>query len=169
MDPSKWLVDEDTACFKGRLSRLRWLVENSPDGELWTFPGGLLAKNLFEETRYSFIYGQFLAANLLGLAYLERTLSALFYQAGRNDLERAGLAKLIQEAHSENLLTAAEVEDLDLIRKKRNSYAHFRKPGHEDGIERRSINADEAPYEIFEQDAIGVVRSVLRMVDKGSL
>ena len=169
MDPSTWLSDEDTACFEDRLSRLQWLAENSPKGEVWTFPGGLVAKSLFEETRYSFVYGQFLAANLTGLAYIERTLSALFYQAGRNDLERAGLAKLLKEGHASNLVTVSELEDLERIRKKRNLYAHFRKPGHKDGIERRSLNADEAPYDIIERDAIDVVKSVLRMVDKGSL
>lgn len=169
MDPSTWLSDEDTACFEDRLSGLQWLAENSPKGEIWAFPGGLVAKSLFEETRYSFVYGQFLAANLLGLAYIERTLSALFYGAGRNDLTDAGLAILLKEALTENLITASELEDLERIRKQRNSYAHFRKPGHKDSIERRSLEADQAPYDVIEKDAIDVVKSVLHMVDKGSL
>ena len=99
---AKWLNDEGSRCFEDRLSRLEWLIDHSPAGEYWTFPGGLLAKRLFEETRYSFVYAQFLATILLGLAYIERTLAALFYGAGRNDLERAGLSVLLSTtvAHS---------------------------------------------------------------------
>ena len=82
-----WLSDEDFRCFEDRLSRLEWLIDNSPAGEYWTFAGGLLAKSLFEETRYSFVYAQFLATILLGLACIERTLAALFYGAGLSRAE----------------------------------------------------------------------------------
>ena len=108
MSASRWLRNEDNLCFEDRLSRLRWLVEHSPKKEYWTFPGGLLAESLFEEARYCFVYGQFLAANLLGLVYIERTLSALFYGAGRNDLESASLSKLLKEAHVANLVNSVQ-------------------------------------------------------------
>ena len=111
-EASKWLSDEDSKCFEDRLSRLKWLVDNSPSGQYCTFPGGLLAKSLFEETRYSFVYGQFLAATVLGLAYIERTLSALFYGAGRDDIERKSLAILLEEAHTNGLITYAELQNL---------------------------------------------------------
>ena len=132
---SNWLRDEDSLCFDDRLSRLNWLADNSPAANYWTFPGGLMAKSLFDEARYCFIYGQFLATTLLGLAYIERTLSALFYAAGRNDLKRASLSKLLKEAHSHGLIGCTEFRGLERIRKKRNSYAHFRKPGDKEGIE----------------------------------
>ena len=136
---AKWLNDEDSRCFEDRLSRLEWLIDHSPAGEYWTFPGGLLAKSLFEETRYSFVYAQFLATILLGLAYIERTLAAVFYGVGRNDLERAGLAVLLREAYAAGLIDSREFQDLEKVRENRNSYAHFRKPGHEDSVEARMI------------------------------
>ena len=106
---AKWLSNEDARCFEDRLSRIEWLVDNSPAGENWTFPGGLLAKSLFEEARYCFVYAQtFLATILLGLAYIERTLAALSYEAGRNDLERAPLSVLLEEAHAEGLIGSSE-------------------------------------------------------------
>ena len=121
---AEWLSDEDLACFEGLLSRLDWLAERAPPGEFWTFPGGLLAKSVFEESRYCFVYGQFIATTLLGLAYVERTLAALFYGAGRNDLERASFARLLKEARKARLISEAEFEDLERIRESRNSYAH---------------------------------------------
>ena len=92
--------------------RLEWLIDHSPAGEYWTFPGGLLAKSLFGETRYSFVYAQFLATILLGLAYIERTLAALFYEAGRKDLERASLSVLLREAHAAGLIDSSEFSGL---------------------------------------------------------
>ena len=166
---SKWLSKEDSLCFGDRLSRLIWLTENAPAANYWLFPGGLTAKSLFKEARYCFVYGQFLATIVLGLAYIERTLSALFYGAGRNDLERASLSKLLEEARENGLIASSEYRELERIRKKRNSYAHFRKPGHKEGVESNSIAADEAPYEIIEQDAIEVIVSVLNLVSKDSV
>ena len=162
----KWLIDEDSRCFKDRVSRLEWLIHNSPAGEYWTFPGGLLAKSLFEETRYCFVYAQYLATILLGLAYIERTLAALFYGAGRNDLERAGLSVLLGEAQADGMISGSEFQDLERVRENRNTYAHFRRPGHEDSVEARMILEDEAPYDIIEQDATAVIAVVLHILAK---
>ena len=166
---AEWLSGEDSRCFTDRLSRLQWIIDNSPAGEYWTFPGGLLAKSLFEEARYCFVYAQFLATILLGLAYIERTLAALFYGAGRKDLQRASLSILLREACAEGLISGNEYRDLERIRENRNTYAHFRRPGHEDNMEVRAIRGDEAPYDIVEQDATAVITAALNVVAKNSV
>ncbi len=166
---TKWLTDEDSKCFEDRPSRLECLIDNSPAGEYWTFPGGLLANSLFEEARYCFVYAQFLATILLGLSYIERTLAALFYGEGRNDLEPAGLSVLLREAHTDGLIGGSEFLDLERVREKRNAYAHFRRPGNEDSVEYRAILEDEAPDTVIEQDAKAVVTTVLRMVAKNTI
>ena len=157
----RWLTDEDSTCFQSRLSRLEWLIDNSPGGEYWTFPGGLLAKSLFEEPRYCFAYAQFMATILLSLAYIERTLAALFYGAGRNDLQLASLSALLGEAHAQGLIGDAEFQDLERIRKNRNTYAHFRRPGHKGSMEARAILENAAPYDVLEQDATAAIAAVL--------
>ena len=162
----EWLTKEDSKCFGERLERLAWLAESTPEGAHWTFPGGFLAKSSFEEMRYSFVYGQFLTTILIGLAYIERTLSAVFYGSGRNDLKRATLSKLLDEAFDSNLISKEELKELNEIRKLRNSYAHFRQPGHSQGIEYRAINEEQAFYGIVERDAITVLTAALRLVDK---
>lgn len=167
---AEWLSDEDSKCFEDRLSRLQWLIDNSPAGEYWTFPGGLLAKSLFEEARYCFVYAQYLATILVGLAYIERTLAALFYGAGRNDLERASLSALLEEAYAEGLIGSGEFQELERIRKNRNSYAHFRRPSHEDSsLEARAILEYEAPYCVIERDATAVIAAALNMVAKNAV
>ena len=79
LSPEEWLTREDSACREDRLARLDWLVRKMPDVDYLTFPGGLISKHLFEEARYCFVYGQFLAVIVLGLSYIEHTLAALFY------------------------------------------------------------------------------------------
>ena len=166
---AKWLNDEDSRCFDDRRSRLDWLASNTPSSSYWAFPGGLLAKSLFEEARYSFVYGQFLATTLLGLAYIELTLGALFYGSGRNDLKRVSISKLLEEAHVNGLISNNEFLDLDRVRSKRNAYAHFREPGHEESIEYQAVRENEQPYDIVERDAAAVMTLVLRMVEKNAI
>jgi len=67
-EPAEWLEHEESACREGRLERLSWLAQLMPQIEYRLFPGGWMAKQLFEETRYCFVYGQFLAAIVLGMA-----------------------------------------------------------------------------------------------------
>ena len=159
-----WLTEEDTRCFWDRVARLEWLAKNSPTTGIWMFPGGIVAKSLFEEMRYCFAYGQFLATTLLGLAYIEHTLAALFFASGRNDLERVSLSKLLSQARTEGLISNSEYETLERLRTTRNSYAHFRRPLHRETPEFRAVQDDEMPYTLFEQDAIIVVSAALRMV-----
>ena len=166
---AKWLIDEDASSFEDRLSRLEWLRTNSPSGKYWTFPGGLHAKSVFEEARYCFVYAQFLATILLGLAYIELTLAALFYGAGRNDLERANLTDLLSQAHAEGVIGGDEYQNLERIRKYRNTYAHFRRPGHQDSLEVRSVLEDAVPYEIIEQDATAVMAAALHTLTKNTV
>lgn len=161
---AEWLRDEDSTCFDDRLSRLEWLAANSPRAEYWGFPGGLHAKALFEEARYCFVYAQFLATILLGLAYIEMTLAALLYGGGRSDLERARLSSLLAAAHAEGVIGSSAYQDLDRIRENRNAYAHFRRPLHQDSLEHRAVVADAEPYEVIEQDATTVMAAALRMV-----
>ena len=166
---AKWLNDEDSRCLEDRLSRLEWLIDNTPALEHWGFSGGLLAKNLFEEARYCFVYGQFSATILLSLAYIERTLAALFYGVGRGDLERVSLSKLLREAQTIGWIDHSEFQDLERIRVTRNLYSHFRRPGHKDSIEYRAILTDEAPYGIIEKDATAVIIAAFHMAAKGAI
>ena len=165
----QWLSDEDSKCFHDRLSRLDWLVANTALPEYWTFPGGLLAKYLFEEARYCFVYAQYLGTVFSGLAYIERTLAALFYAAGRDDLEQEGLSRLLKEAHDAGVIGGAEYRELERIRKIRNSYAHFRGPSCKEDVSTRALSEDEMPYDLIEKDATAVISAALRMVDRNAI
>jgi hypothetical protein len=162
----QWLDREDSQCREGRIERLAWLASALPHGELLTFPGGWMAKHLFEETRHCFIYGQFLAAIVLGFAFVERTLAAIFYASGRGDLEKAPVSELFREAVRTGCLTADEYAWLDRARKLRNPVTHFRRPLYRDTVENRSVTEGSLPYWILEEDARHVVLAAMRVVAK---
>lgn len=162
----EWLSHEDSACRNERIERLNWLVEQMPISEYLTYPGGLISKYLFEEIRYCFVYGQFLAVVVLGLAFAERSLVAGLYASGRNDLERANINTLLREARDAGWLNDEEFDALERARRLRNSIAHFRRPGFNDTIEYRMVQDDELPYAVIEQDARHIISVVLNILAK---
>src|SRR2546423_8462803 len=134
----EWLGREEAINREARISRLDWMASRMPDANHLRFPGGLISKYLFEETRYCFVYAQFLAVIILGLSYIEHTLAAMFYAAGRNDLERGSISTLLREAVSTGWITQAEFDNLDRAREIRNPITHFRRPLHDDTVEYRA-------------------------------
>lgn len=162
----RWVDLEDFQCREGRIERLVWLASVLPAAEFLTFPGGWIAKQLYEEARYCFVYAQFLAATVLGVAFAEHTLAALFYASGRNDLERASASVLLREALDAGWLSPEEHDWLDHARKFRNPVTHFRRPLHASTIEHRSVTENELPYSILEEDARHVMRAAMRLLAK---
>jgi hypothetical protein len=165
----KWLSREDKVCQKDRLGRLDWLAEQLPTKEHLTFHGGLMSKFLYEEARYSFVYGQFLAAIVLGLAFIEHTLAALFYAAGRNDMERPSIAALFREALNLGLISQAEFDGLERARRIRNPVTHFRRPLQEDTVDYRAAVDNELPYDLIEEDARHVMKTVMHLLAKQTI
>lgn len=135
-----------------------------PKAESLLFPGGWIGKYLFEEARYCFVYGQFMAAILLGVAYIEHTLAAMLYAAGHSDLERASLSTLLREAVALGWLDRAEFDNLDRARSMRNPISHFRTPLQENTAEYRVVTQGELPYTILEEDARHTMRVMLHLL-----
>ncbi len=157
----EWLKDEDSKCHEDRAIRLAWMAERINTEEHQAFSGGLLGYSLYEEMRYSFVYGQFLAASALGFAYIEQTVAAYFYGIGSDKFVRTSVQELLAEALERGLINHHQWGELDRIRKTRNVYTHFRQPGHKDSVERRAIQDDDSFYGIIEQDAVAVVEAAL--------
>jgi len=165
----KWLFNEDTLCRDDRINRLKWISSKMPEANHVGYVGGQMAYCLFEEARYSFVYGQFLACIVLGLAFIEQSLAAQFYAQGRNDLERVNISKLFQEARENNWISESELINLDRARKIRNPITHFRRPGYGDTIEWRSVEDNNHPYQIIEEDAYHIMETLFHLMDPNLL
>jgi len=84
-----------------RIGNVEWLVSNAPKRGHWIFQGGPIASYLVEGAGYCFVYCQFLAAIVLGLAFIEHTLATIFFASGQDDLERAGASTILREKRAE--------------------------------------------------------------------
>ena len=161
-----WLATEDSTAREQRLERLRWMEEIMPDIDWLVFGSGPISKYLFEEARYCFAYGQFLASIVLGLSFIEISLAGAFYGMGRNDLHRAGAAELSREALDQGWITQADFEAIERARRFRNPVTHFRRPGHGERVEARAFFERALPYEVIEGDARHVMETLFRLMVK---
>lgn len=164
-----WIENEDSNCRDERIERLEWLINNTPSKEFLIFHGGSITKYLFEETRYCFIYAQFLATIVLGFSFIEHTLTALFYASGRDDLERANISKILSEANKMGWLSDEEYQQLLKAKKIRNPVTHFRKPLNQETKDFRSILENKHQYKIIEEDAKYVLMVMLKLLDKNAI
>jgi len=165
----KWLDNEDRRCWDDRLHRLKWIIEEYPKIDITLFHGGIKSYHLFEEARYCFVYGQYIASILLSLSYIENTLGSVFYAAGRNDLERVPISDLLKEAQKEGLISEREFSVFDKVRKIRNPITHFRKPLDRETIEYNAIESERHPYKVLEEDAKVALKANFRMMEKFSI
>ena len=160
----KWLGNEDTVAFEGRLSRLQWIQAKYPAISLQLFPGGLLSKYLFEEARYCFVYGQFLATVMLALAFVERVLAADLYGGGLEAAKKDRFQRLLEHHLERNTITAEEFAQIECARRNRNAVVHLRPPGHKQTLECRAFEEDSFPYHVLESDARNLLALVLRLI-----
>lgn len=164
-----WLDNEDKQCRDDRLNRLKWIIEEYPNIEMSLFHGGLKSHYLFEEARYCFVYGQYIASTMLSLSYIENTLASVFYTSGRNDLQRASLVNLLEESREEGLISESEFAVFDKVREIRNPLTHFRKPTDKKIIEYRAVKNNRHSYELLEEDAKTALKAAFRMMAKFSI
>ncbi|HEX7319491.1 MAG TPA: hypothetical protein VF399_03930 [bacterium] len=164
-----WLDNEDKQCREERLYRLKWIIERYPNIEIALLHGGLKSNYLFEEARYCFVYGQYIASTMLSLSYIENTLASVFYASGRNDLLKASLVNLLEEAKEKGIISEPEFAIFNKVREIRNPITHFRKPMDKETIEYRAVKNDRLLDELLEEDAKTALKAVFRMIVKFSI
>lgn len=162
-----WLTNEDRGSFDERLIRLRWLVDEFGEfGNIITHYGGFISFRAFEEARRCYLYGEFIAVVLLSQIVLEHTLAGLFQMEGRNDLNRAGFRKLLDEAINTDYISQQEYDVFNAVRKLRNPYVHYRAPMDSEHIGHRIVESNLTPFEIFETDAQVALKAVFRLLNR---
>ncbi|MCP5368742.1 MAG: hypothetical protein H6907_18855 [Hyphomicrobiales bacterium] len=161
---------EDTIVRDQRVTRLEWLTANYPESEVgFMLHGGWLTHKLLEEAKYCFVYGQFLATAILGLAFIERILAARFYGTGRSELERAGPRDLLREAFKSGWISNDEFQQFNRVCSLRNPIAHFRRPLASDTLEYRAVQEDSHPVDLVQSDAQEILKGVFRILTKSAI
>ena len=168
ISPEQWINAEDKGCREGRIGRLKWVRSITPPATFGVFPGGWMAKALFDEATYCFVYAQFVASVALGVAYIERTLAGMLYAAGLEEARRGRIGELVDAAVDRDWLTPDDRKEIEQARGARNPIMHFRTLTDEDTIEHRSVTTQEAPYDLLEQDARHVLDVAYRLYGRNA-
>ena len=165
-EAEEWLSHEDEICREDRIARLKWMNDHTPQCEYFGFHGGGISVYLFEETRYCFAYGQYLATTVLGLAFIEQSLAAHFFAFGDDEAKKSNVSSLFLKALDEGWITQAEFDNLDHARKVRNPITHFREYTKPDRIEMRSMEQNDDPHIILESDAYHVMETIFHLMER---
>ena len=168
MNSKDWLLHEDEITLQDRTERLQWLLENTPQNEVWLFHAGNLNYELFEQMRYSYVYCQDLSVILLGLSFIEHTLASLLYESGRDDLARKNLSLLVQEARNNFLIDSEEETSIEEARKIRNDITHFRTPTENSSIDWQTKYNRETFFSVININAKKIVKVCFLLMNKFS-
>lgn len=169
MNAEDWIDREDSTDRLNRVTRLQWLLDQISGNEFWLFHGGYLSFELFEQTRYCFVYGQYLATIILGLSFIEHTLAILFFASGRDDLERADISVLTQNAFMVGWIGQEEKKAIDQARKIRNDVTHYRNPSHKDSLVQQTKMDQEKIESFLEQKARLVILTAFHILSHFSV
>ena len=107
----------------------------------------------FNEVRLAYIHGLYLATVLLSLACIEREVAGRLYVVGWEKAKSVGLEKIISEAHERGILSDAESDTFQHLRRVRNSYAHFKPPLHSSSLGYRAVDQNLLTNEVMMLDA----------------
>jgi len=170
IDLEAWLQSEDEATRQYRVERLKLLVEEfDSDADCMAFHGGVLSKRYFEEARWSWVNGQFIACTLICQCFVEVSLRSLLAARGQSVgctdqwLERAGMHDLTEKAQEVGLLMDDDVKALKRLRKNRTQYVHARPAFSKGHFMRRVLSTNQVPEEACEQDAREAVKLIFQI------
>jgi hypothetical protein len=166
---NQWLMAEDAARLRGRVKRLRFLIRQCGSTEGRQLFHGLLSWRFFEEARWCFVNGQFIACVLLSQCFLEKSLRSLLAVGGQNYgvsdkwLEDAGFHELIEKAREKGVLTSGQARDCHIVRRMRVAFVHARPVFSKRHVAHRMITERKSITELSEQDAVKALKIMLRI------
>ena len=149
-----WLEMDEGRSRECRARRFSYFMEviQVPSGTFGRFHGRI-SHQCYEEVRLAYIHGLYLATVLLSLSYVEHQLAGQFYEAGESWVNDATLEELLEKAHQRRMLSRSEFDTFNDLRSIRNSYVHFRHPGHPSELLNRSVDQDALPHDVIKADA----------------
>jgi hypothetical protein len=108
--------------------------------------------HLLEETRQVFVNGHFVASLMLALSVIEHCIVEECELRGLIK-ESPPLSAALEIANQNGVLPKEWTEDISLLVKRRNPFAHLKPPMHQHGLGRRIRTEKRHPKQIVREDA----------------
>ena len=148
-----WLETDEASSREGRAHRLGHLLKAVQLPEDGIFFHGEYSLQSFNEVRFAYIHGLYMATVLLSLSCVEWEVAGRLYAAGWEKAKRATSEELLLEAHKRSIISDEELDTFQHLRSIRNSQAHFRPPLASSSLLRRAVDQNILPNEVFMIDA----------------
>lgn len=157
----QWAKTDEEKARPSRARRISKLLNLMPlPEEGFGLHDGETSPYLFNELRVAYSYGLYLSVVLIALAFLEKQIAATLYGMGIDAAAKLSLEKLLIRATEKHLIDYETFQGIGRLRELRNAYAHFREPGHEEGMARRVMAADTSAEGVLESDADDALKIV---------
>ena len=169
----EWLNREHNADVGNKAKRLRYIRRQfGKEGQIQVFFGGPIAKDLFEEARWSYVNGQFIACLLLCQSFFEADLTGQISHApwhfGMTDasLEAAGFAELIDAAELGRIISPLDARTFHWLRKTRRQYVHVKPAFSKKNFMKRVVHENRIPYALHKRDARKAIKIILNWIQQ---
>lgn len=168
----QWLIGEDATRIRSRVGRLKFSFREFGSANGLQFFHGTLTQRFFEEARWCFINGQFIACVLLCQCFLESSLRSLLAAGGQNYgvsdkwLEDAGFYELMEKARDCGIVSPSQARDCHSVRRMRVEYVHARPAFSRKHIAHRMVRQRKSTIGLSERDARQARKVMLRINQK---
>lgn len=128
-----------------RVGRIEWMAAHVVDVGSIAGPADTLF--LLEEARVCFIDGHFIAAFLLGCAFIDHVID--------DELRDCGFSKYesdVKKCRDEKLFDESLLDEIQALRKLRRGYVHRLTDGHPNRLHNRIRESKAHPKRIMEED-----------------
>jgi len=156
----QFLVERDRNTLMERAERLRFTEEIYPH-DLFIMTDNESAM-LLEEAKLSYVNGEFISTMLLCQAYIDRRFQLYFEAVNLKKQAKGSMEQKIQYFREHNLMPDFVLSQIDLLRKKRNPFAHLKAVEHEFNMTWRTLDAVRAErpghpqYLVYEDAKIAI-------------
>jgi hypothetical protein len=160
-----WLRERDD---RTRIERSGRLEELAPLGEPEkgrVLFGGVDVANALWEAQSAYVNGLDLSTILVSQVCLEKMLSSMIELAPEAKATPS-YARLLEEAAAQRLISDAEYQLFERLRKARNPYTHYRNINHRESTMRRAMATGDHPDLLLRRDAYAAVSAILELVNR---
>jgi hypothetical protein len=134
-----------------RAARLRWLSGVIPSNTVYAM--SLESMAVFQEAKDCFIYGQFVAAQVLAASFIEHWLGALLGADGQHKVAAQGLDAIVTACRAQRIIPVVLCDKIDTLRLNRNPFVHLKPFNHAHSLGQRMRVSRSHPDTILEADA----------------
>ena len=147
----KILEKYDKKTLDERVERLELIQKIIPKG--YTVTGSVESAYIFDETKMTFLNGEFISTILLSQAFIERKFQEMLMFRGYEKESRMGLFKIIDFLKKNKSIDGFILNKIEKLRNRRNPFAHLKTGLHEFNLLVRSNYQTDKIYKIMENDA----------------